>query len=108
MPEVSASSSEVVMDYSAERDSWPAHTAPGVDTGTGDVVASWEVRSSRSVVIDRVTSPSQNKNGGKILQYLLQDRGLILHVEDKSREQGTTHKAESKVVSKLRRSLTKL
>jgi hypothetical protein len=109
MPEVSASSSEVAMDYSAERDSWPAHTStePGGDTGTREVVASWEVRSSRSVVIDRVTSLPQNKNGGKILPYRLQDRGLILHVADKSLEQGMTRKAESKVVSKLRRSLTK-
>jgi hypothetical protein len=92
MPNVSASSSEVAIDYSAaERDSWPAHTntAPGGDTGTREVVASWEVRSSRSVVIDRVTSPPQNKNGGKILPYRLQDRGLILQVADKSLEQGT-------------------
>jgi len=57
MPEESASSSEVIMDYTAEWDSWAAHTVQGGDTGTRDVVASWEVRSSRSVVIDRVTSP---------------------------------------------------
>jgi len=40
MPEESASSSEVVMDCSAEWDGWAAHTAQGGDTETRDVVAS--------------------------------------------------------------------
>ena len=65
MPYVSASSSEVVMDYSAEWDSWAAHTVQGGDTRTRDVVASWEVRSSRSVVIDRVTSPPPEQEWGQ-------------------------------------------
>jgi len=61
LPEESASSSAVVMDYSAEWYSWATHTAQGGDTGTRDIVASWEVRSSRSVVIDRVTSPPRHR-----------------------------------------------
>jgi len=56
MPGGFPSSSAVVMDYSAEWDSWAPQTAQGGGTGTRDV-ASWEVRSSRPVVIDRVTSP---------------------------------------------------
>jgi len=65
MPEASASSSEVVMVCSVEWGSWAAHRAQGGDTGTRDVVASWEVRSSRSVVIDRVTSPTPEQEWGQ-------------------------------------------
>lgn len=65
MSEQSASSPEVVMGYSVEWDSWAARTTQRGDTGTRDVVASWEVCSSRSVVIDRATSPPPEQEWGQ-------------------------------------------